>query len=33
MFMMRFQPDGLLGSSSILATTFRRVTTRPFNAG
>ena len=28
MFMMRFQPDGLLGPTSILATTFRRVTTR-----
>ncbi len=33
MFMMRFQPDGLLGSGSVLTTTFRRVVTRPSHPG
>ncbi len=33
MVMMRFQPDGLLGSGSILGTTFRRVVTRPSDPG
>ena len=33
MFMIRFQPEGLLGSGSVLAATFRRVIARPSNPG
>ncbi|HYB21692.1 MAG TPA: branched-chain amino acid ABC transporter permease [Thermodesulfobacteriota bacterium] len=33
MFMIRFQPGGLLGSGSVLAATFRRVIARPSNPG
>jgi branched-chain amino acid transport system permease protein len=33
MFLMRFQPDGLLGSGSILVTAWRRTFSRPFPSG
>ena len=33
MFMIRFQPGGLLGSGSVLAATFRRIVARPSNPG